>query len=98
MSTSTRKRSRKAPCPAEGRLEGLLVDHLEGGTILSFCEHARIPIAADLKADRWWPTFLEHYTTRDGIDEDQAWRDLATWPPIASRIVELQLAQQRGTA
>jgi hypothetical protein len=46
-----------------------------------------------LKVDGWWPTFKAHYTKRGAIEEHRAWSDLATWPPIASRVMELRLAQ-----
>ncbi|GGH12637.1 hypothetical protein GCM10007036_10650 [Alsobacter metallidurans] len=75
---------------AEDRLRGLF-DELAAGNdardLVSFCQHARIPFATT--AEAVWPTFLAHYQRRDGVSETQVAQDLATWGPIASRVIEL---------
>lgn len=71
--------------------EDLVMDRGETG-ILSFCAHAGIPIAR-LAGDAWWPAFSAHY--RDGAAMDQLCTDLATWGPIASRVMEIRLEAQR---
>lgn len=71
--------------------DDLVLDRAETG-ILSFCAHARIPLAR-LDGDAWWPAFSAHY--RDGAAMDALCTDLATWGPIASRVVEIQLEAKR---
>jgi hypothetical protein len=86
--------------PAEDRLRGffedLVLDPAEIG-ILSFCKHAGLNVLA-LPPNQWWPAFKAHYTARGMVDENKVATDLATWGPIASRVVELQLAKHGGEA
>ena len=43
------------------------------------------------------PAILGHYRIKQGVyDIDRAANDLATYPPIASRIVELQIQKQKN--
>jgi hypothetical protein len=71
--------------------EDLVMDRGETG-ILSFCAHVGIPIAR-MEGDAWWPAFSARY--RDGAAMDQLCTDLATWGPIASRVMEIQLEARR---
>lgn len=94
---STRKPTAELQNDAEARLASLFMDLLEGGaTVLSFCGHAGIPITMTLNAEGWWPTFRAHYAKRGVVDEARVATDLATWPPIASRVMELRLMQGRA--
>ena len=43
-----------------------------------------------LPRDCSWEAFRRHYTTRKRIDSERAGADLASFPPIAARIKELQ--------
>lgn len=69
----------------------LVLDRGETG-ILSFCAHAGIKLPPT-DAGAWWLTFAGHYS--DGAEMDRLCTDLATWGPIASRVVEIQLEAQR---
>jgi hypothetical protein len=82
---------------AEGRLFGLFEDLVQDGSIVSFCEHAGIPFV-NVAPDQAWPNFRKHYASDLTVDEERVATDLATWGPIASRVVELQLRQGRGHA
>lgn len=80
--------------PAEERLAGLFEDLVMGdgdAGIVSFCRHAGIDLR-DVPAAQWWPAFRGFYVSRGAVDENRVAADLATWPPIASRVIELQLA------
>lgn len=72
--------------------EDLVMDRGVTG-IVSFCSHAGISLPQHNAGETWWPTFSAHY--RDGAALDQLCTDLATWGPIASRVMEIQL-EARG--
>jgi hypothetical protein len=38
----------------------------------------------------WWPVFLGHYLDGKKVAHGQMCRDLAMFPPIAARVMELQ--------
>jgi hypothetical protein len=60
------------------------------GDLASFCEHAGLKLRG-IAPDGVWDAFREHYTGNGRIDMDRFVTDFATWGPIASRIVQLQL-------
>jgi hypothetical protein len=66
--------------------EGLVID----GGLMSFTSHAGIELK-DVPPEKAWDAFRAHYTRSGAIDINKFATDLATWGPIASRIVELQL-------
>lgn len=41
-------------------------------------------------SDRLWPTFRDHYTSGGEVDVERIAADLAIWPPIASRVAQIQ--------
>lgn len=65
------------------------------GETARYCMHIGIT-PEDLQAveDNIGAAFLRHYTTADGYDLDRAGKDLATYPPIAARIRELEQEDQ----
>ena len=71
--------------------EGLVID----GGLLSFTSHAGIELE-DVPPEKVWDAFQAHYTRSGAIDMNKFATDLATWGPIASRIVELQLERNEG--
>jgi hypothetical protein len=74
--------------------EAALWNHFEEfvmeGNLFSFTDHAGIDLR-DVTAEHVWDKFKAHYTRAGRIDMDNFLKDFATWGPIASRIVELQL-------
>lgn len=84
--------SGKPDAKLHGIFTELVMDREETG-ILSFCRHAGIVLPSD--GDAWWPTFQAHYRDGEAIDHGRVCRDLATWGPIASRVVEIQLEARR---
>lgn len=60
-----------------------------------YCTHIGIT-PADLEAadDNIGTAFLRHYTTADGYNLERAGKDLATYPPIAARLREMQQEDQ----
>ena len=60
------------------------------GNLASFCDHVGLKLR-DMAPDGVWDAFREHYTANGRINMDRFVTDFATWGPIASRIVELQL-------
>jgi hypothetical protein len=75
---------------AEAGLWSAFEDFVIDGDLLSFTDHAGIDLKG-VRAERVWDKFMAHYTRKGRIDMDHFLKDLATWGPIASRIVELQL-------
>jgi hypothetical protein len=65
--------------------------------LLSFADHAGIKFPRGGDPDRVWDIFRDHYTDGDaGVDLDKFLSDYATWGPIASRVVEIQLERRRN--
>ena len=95
----TRQKTRPEPrTEAEAMLRGLFddlaMDRGKGTGLVAFCEHAGIDLLRR-PAPQWWPAFQAHYLGEDGaIDAGRVSRDLATWGPIASRVMELRLDRQ----
>jgi hypothetical protein len=78
---------------AETRLLGLFEDLMRDPPeigVLSFSKHAGLDLLA-LPPAEWWSAFRAHYTADGAVDENRIGGDLATWGPIAARVVELQL-------
>ena len=75
---------------AEAGLWSVFEDFVTSGDLLSFTDHAGIDLQG-VRAERVWNTFKAYYTRNGRIDMDHFLKDFATWGPIASRIVELQL-------
>ena len=83
----------KTRYPDDAALHGLFVELMmdKGETgIMPFCNHVGLKMPRE--PDGWWPAFYGHYQNGKKADAERAYRDLATFPPIASRIVELQMA------
>ena len=55
----------------------------------SFFEHIGLP------PDSTWEQFCEHYADRGGPSSERVGNDLATYPPIARRIAELQIERDQ---
>ena len=73
---------------AEDMLLGLYEDEAENGDG-SFFEHIGLP------PDSTWEQFCEHYADRGGPSSERVGNDLATYPPIARRIAELQIERDQ---
>jgi hypothetical protein len=71
--------------------EDLVID----GRLLSFTDHAGIKLEGVPPA-QVWEVFRGHYTRGGTIDVEKFATDLATWGPIASRVVEIQLERSRN--
>jgi hypothetical protein len=103
MTAKTRRapKGRMSKRYAENSLWGGFEDFVIGGDLYSFTDHAGIKIPRGVAPDRVWGIFRDHYTNGDaGVDMDKFLLDFATWGPIASRIVELQMEKAgnaRGT-
>jgi hypothetical protein len=80
---------------AEGSLWSAFEDFVIDGDLLSFTDHAGIKVRGVLSG-QVWDVFRRHYTRGDTIDIEKFATDLATWGPIASRIVEIQLERGRN--
>lgn len=63
----------------------------EGTIVLKYLDHVGFDLRTISHAKQLASAYLGHYRLRNGqYDVDRALDDLVTWPPIASRIVELQ--------
>jgi hypothetical protein len=81
---------------AEAALWNHFEEFVTEGNLASFCEHAGLKLW-DIAPDDVWDAFREHYTANGRIDMDRFVLNFATWGPIASRIVELQLERNAKT-
>jgi hypothetical protein len=70
-------------------------DFVIDGDLLSFTDHAGIKLRG-VPSAKVWDVFRGHYAQSGAIDIDKFATDLATWGPIASRVVEIQLARSRN--
>src|SRR3974390_464623 len=75
---------------AEATLWNHFEEFVTEGDLASFCEHIGLKLR-DIAPESVWDAFREHYEANGRINMDRFVRDFATWGPIASRIVELQL-------
>ena len=79
------------PDQAKDLIVGILLEFLEGGDWPEYLTHSGFDFGAIDKAEDLLPAWLGHYRIGQGTyDTDRATMDLATWPPIARRIFELQ--------
>ena len=85
-----KRKSKMSRRVAEGVLWEMFEDFVTDGSLFSFTDHAGIDLRT-VRADKIWDKFLAHYSQSGRIDIDHYLKDFATWGPIASRIVELQL-------
>jgi len=85
------------PDEAKALIVGILADFLEGDDWLEYLAHAGFDFAAITDAKELLPAWLGHYRIGQGTyDTDRASMDLATWPPIARRIFELQAEKAKA--
>ena len=47
-------------------------------------------------SEQFFEAYKLHYTRRGRIDEDQVAKDLLLYPPVAAKIVELQMADDEA--
>jgi hypothetical protein len=89
---------RAAPGEAENRLSGLFVDTVENGDIRDYCQHIGLELTRENLAsgEMLWSAFKALYTENSKIDEDKAFMDLATYPPVAQAIVRNLAEQKQG--
>ena len=85
----------------EFALLGFFADIVENGDIKAYLEHinfdmATVPTGAT--PEQFFEAFKQHYLHNGRIDEDRVAKDLLLYPPIAARIVELQLADDEAAA
>ncbi len=89
-----RKRMTKAE--EELTLLSWFVDLAENGDLKPFLEHINFDLATvptGATTEQFFEAFKQHYLHRGRIDETQVGNDLATYPPIAAKIVEMQIAR-----
>ena len=79
--TSKKRKRGISQRDAEGILWQMFEDFVTDGSIDLRSVHA----------EKVWDKFLAHYSQSGRIDMDHYTKDFATWGPIASRIVELQM-------
>ena len=70
-------------------------DFVIDGDLFSFTDHAGIKLEG-VPPEKVWDVFRGHYARSGAIDIHRFATDLATWGPIASRVVELQLERSRS--
>jgi hypothetical protein len=93
MTTKAKRKSTERD--DEGSLLSAFEDFAIDGDLLSFTDHAGIKTQG-VAADRMWDVFRDNYTTDGAIDLGKFATDLATWGPIASRVVALQLERRNA--
>lgn len=92
---STRKHL--PPDEARNLLVGVLEDFAQNDCedLFLYLEHVDFDFGALGSPRDLLPAWLGHYRISQGIyDTDRAATDLATWPPIARRILELRAEKQ----
>ncbi len=83
---------------SEALILGLSIDLCEGDDLAPFLEHINFdwaPVPANANPEQFFEAFKGHYTNDGVLDGEQPFNDLATYPPIASRIVELQIERDK---
>ena len=89
------------PDEVRNLLVGLLVDILENDleNLGTYLEYVGFDASALGKPSDLLPAWLGHYRIGQGTyDAGRAAIDLATWPPVARRIFELQQAESETLA
>jgi hypothetical protein len=95
--TSRKPKAKPSRQDDENTMWSWFEDFVIDGDLLSFTDHAGIKLRG-LPPSQVWDVFRGHYTRGGTIDVEKFATDLATWGPIASRIVEVQLEQKRNAA
>ena len=84
---------------SEAMILNLFIDLCEGDDFCPFLEHINFdwaPVPTNADPEQFFEAFKGHYTNDGVLDGEQPFNDLATYPPIASRIVELQIERDKG--
>src|ERR1700688_1947519 len=89
--TKRKPKAKMSKTEAENSLWNMFEDFVMDGDIFSFTDHAGIDVRR-AHPDQVWDKFCGHYN-QEGTDAgfDRFLKDFATWGPIASRTVELQM-------
>ncbi len=95
--TSRKPKAKQSKQDDELSLWGTFETFVIDGDLLSFTDHAGIKLQG-VPSSQVWDVFRGHYTRGGRIDIEKFATDLATWGPIASRTVELQLEQKQNAA
>ena len=96
--TKRRAKPLAAQKQSDALILNLFIDLCEGDDLGPFLEHISFdwaPVPANANPEQFFEAFKEHYTNDGVVDGDQPFNDLATYPPIASRIVELQIERDQ---
>jgi hypothetical protein len=99
MTAKTNRKPKAKPSKQddESSMWGWFEDFVIDGDLLSFTDRAGIKLR-DVPSAQVWDVFRGHYMQAGAIDIDKFATDLATWGPLASRVVEIQLEQRRNAA
>ena len=99
MKAKTNRKAKAKPSKRddEASMWDWFEDFVIDGDLLSFTDHAGIKIRG-VPSAQVWDVFRDHYMRSGAIDVEKFATDLATWGPIASRVVELQLERSRNAA
>jgi len=99
MTAKTIRKPKAKPSKQDDEISlwGTFETYVIDGDLLSFTDHAGIRIR-DVPPAKVWDVFRDHYTRGGRIDIEKVATDLATWGPIASRVVEIQLERSRNAA
>ncbi len=96
--TKRRAKPSAAQKESEAMILNLFIDLCEGDDLGPFLEHINFdwaPVPANANPEQFLEAFKGHYTKDGALDGEQPFNDLATYPPIASRIVELQIERDK---
>ena len=104
MTKNSAKTKRRAKLSAaqkdsEVMILNLFIDLCEGHDLAPFLEHINFdwaPVPANANPEQFFEIFKRHYTNDGVLDGEQPFNDLATYPPIASRIVESQIERNKS--
>jgi hypothetical protein len=95
--TSRKPKPKSSRQDDENSMWSWFEDFVTDGDLLSFTDHAGIKLRG-VPAPLVWDVFRGHYTRGGRIDVERFATDLATWGPIASRVVEIQLEQRQDAS
>ena len=96
--TKRRAKPSAAQKQSEAMILNLFIDLCEGDDLAPFLEHINFdwaPVPANTDPEQFFEAFKGHYTNDGVLDGKQPFNDFATYPPIASRIVELQIERDK---
>lgn len=94
-------KKRMSKVESEGALLSLFTDLVENGDLKAFLEHIqfdRSTVPTGATPEQFFEAFKQHYTRRGRIDDDQVAKDLLLYPPVAAKIVEMQMADDEAAA